>query len=405
MYYSSIGILAFLILIFDNFNILKTSPEKTKSPSHKAYKTFLLGVMGYYITDVLWEPLYALRLTTLVFIETGIYFAIMGLSVFLWTKYIIIYLGKKDRFELFLKYCGRLLLAVQIIILIINSFVPIAYWFDELGIYQTGVARHVNLLMQLIMFLIVVIYVFITLPKSSGSLKRRYSAIGTFSLIMIVFIVLQSLFPLMPFYAAGYMLGTCLLHTFVLEDEKEVRRIELENLMKVEQIQEVELGTTRRLAYSDPLTGVKNKMAYIDDVNGIDQRISDNFLTDFALVVFDVNDLKKVNDTKGHEAGDQYIKNASTIICNKFKHSPVYRIGGDEFVTFLSGEDFTNCKKLLKEFNEEIHENLKNGDIVISSGFAEFNQQKDKSYLHLFDRADKNMYKCKQKLKALKEQH
>ena len=138
--------------------------------------------------------------------------------------------------------------------------------------------------------------------------------------------------------------------------------------MKVEELQEFELGTTRRLAYTDPLTGVKNKMAYIDD------------------------------------AGDQYIKTAAAIISEQFKHSPVYRIGGDEFVAILRDKDYKNHIEILKSFNAKMEENVKTGDIVISCGFSEFIPHQDKSLLRIFERADKRMYERKKLLKELKHQ-
>jgi len=114
---------------------------------------------------------------------------------------------------------------------------------------------------------------------------------------MIIFIALQASNPYMPYYSIGCMLGTCLLHTFVLEDEKNDRREQLESILKVEEIQEMELGKTRKMAFSDPLTGVKNKMAYLEDVGSFEQKIEDGFLHDFGLVVFDLNEHKFSVDT------------------------------------------------------------------------------------------------------------
>lgn len=66
---------------------------------------------------------------------------------------------------------------------------------------------------------------------------------------------------------------------------------------------------------------------------------------EFALLVADVNGLKEANDALGHESGDQLIKNTSRCICKIFEHSPVFRIGGDEFVVILTGEDYVCVQK------------------------------------------------------------
>ena len=83
----------------------------------------------------------------------------------------------------------------------------------------------------------------------------------------------------------------------------------------------------------DSLTGVGNKTAYIKKTNEINEQIRNGF-KDFAVVMIDINGLKAVNDNYGHANGDLYIKGCCHIICEVFKHSPVYRIGGDEFAVF-----------------------------------------------------------------------
>ena len=74
------------------------------------------------------------------------------------------------------------------------------------------------------------------------------------------------------------------------------------------------------------LTGVKNKNSWQEDVSGIEKRLEDGVLKDFGLIIFDVNGLKLVNDSKGHEEGDRLLKSGCKIICQIFKHSPIYRI-------------------------------------------------------------------------------
>jgi len=403
MYYSSIGIIALLILILNNFFILTQSSNKELNIAHKAYKIFLFGVAVFYLFDIIWGPLYTLKLVRINYINTYIYFLAMAISVLLWTKYIIIYTNDNNAFSRFIIIAGQTFLIIEIIILIINIFFPIAFSFDADGTYHSYIARNITLIFQIFMFLIINFYMLFIASRYEGNIKRRHIAIGIFCSFMVIFISLQVFYPLMPFYSIGYMLGTCLLHTFVLENENQARRKQLESILKVEKIQEFELGTTRKLAYSDSLTGVKNKMAYIEDIGGIDKRIEDNFLSNFGVIVFDLNNLKTINDTKGHDAGDTYIKNASSLICDKFKHSPVYRIGGDEFVVFLSGEDYRNRIKLLKDFSNMMEENTKKDEIVISFGFAAYQPAKDKSFLNLFNRADKKMYKHKQFLKSIQK--
>ena len=100
-----------------------------------------------------------------------------------------------------------------------------------------------------------------------------------------------------------------------------------------------EIREISRMTYKDGLTGVGNKAAFMRDTALNDEKILKGD-TSFAVVMVDVNNLKYVNDTYGHEAGDKYILGCCRMVCGVFKHSPVYRIGGDEFAVILTGEDF-----------------------------------------------------------------
>lgn len=162
-----------------------------------------------------------------------------------------------------------------------------------------------------------------------------------------------------------------------------------------------ELGEVRSVAYRDSLTGVKSKNAYADWVAGINDRISHGAIAEFAVVVFDLNDLKRVNDTQGHEAGDEYIRQGCMLACRHFKHSPVFRIGGDEFVAILEGKDFEQRQFLIMAFNEEVELNLKEDKPVVAAGMSDFRRDEDLLYLDVFVRADANMYHRKEVLKAL----
>ena len=147
----------------------------------------------------------------------------------------------------------------------------------------------------------------------------------------------------------------------------------------------------------DALTGVKNKHAYLATEVIMDHQIADQFQQPFALVIFDVNDLKKVNDTAGHQAGDQYLRDTCEIICTIFKHSPVFRVGGDEFAVVVEGKDYTRLEELLDEVNRHNEEAIRNGGVVIACGMARY--ENDECVAEVFGRADHNMYENKNELK------
>ena len=399
MHYSEVGVLSLLIHLIINFNILFKRIPSDRIPASLAYKKFLYTLIVFYIVDITWGILTCFNLKYISFYETEIYFMVMAFVILQWTRFVIEYIKDRIGFTIFLKYCGAIFIAAQTVILIINIFIPIAFWFDDNGNYHTGRARHFSMLFQFLMFLATTIYMTAAVFKTSGKIKLRYRAIEMFGIVMTIFIALQFLDFNTPFYSIGFLLGTCIIHTFVVEDERSSRQEELHRLMQIEKIQEIEISSARQIAFRDPLTGVKSKAAYQEDCQGIDNRTKKGLLDDFGLIVFDVNDLKKTNDTKGHEEGDKIIRAASNIICQTFKHSPVYRIGGDEFVAFLLGEDYKNKSRLLAAFNKKIDDNKKQGLVVISDGFADFKAEKSASFAELFKIADKRMYERKKELK------
>ncbi len=163
------------------------------------------------------------------------------------------------------------------------------------------------------------------------------------------------------------------------------------------------LNTEKELARRDELTGVRNKTAY----NELERAIQENMdsgteQVPFALVVCDANDLKRVNDTEGHTAGDEYIKASAKLLCEIFDHSPVFRVGGDEFVVFLRGNDYSNREKLMKMLRDRALENTRLGTgPVLASGMSEHDPGGDRSVSDIFSRADKKMYNNKQMLKGI----
>ena len=109
---------------------------------------------------------------------------------------------------------------------------------------------------------------------------------------------------------------------------------------------ELQIGRLSKEAKKDMLTGVGSKAAYDSKVNLLNASMSEGDM-EFALVMVDMNRLKDINDSCGHKAGDQYIRGCCRMVCEVFKHSPVYRIGGDEFIVVLQGHDYKERQALV----------------------------------------------------------
>ncbi|MBR4456898.1 MAG: GGDEF domain-containing protein [Solobacterium sp.] len=165
-----------------------------------------------------------------------------------------------------------------------------------------------------------------------------------------------------------------------------------------------ELGNTKETMYRDPLTGVKSKHAFAEKSEELNDLIEHQEMQDFAVVICDVNDLKVINDKHGHKYGDEHLKKASTTICRIYKHSPVFRIGGDEFLVILEGEDYTRRNELLETLKQTSEENIHIGlqEAVISGGMSDYRKDSDSTLAQIMERADVWMYEEKKRLKQMR---
>lgn len=158
------------------------------------------------------------------------------------------------------------------------------------------------------------------------------------------------------------------------------------------------------LAYRDALTGLRNVTSYNSWVKDFDKKIQEQE-EGFAVIVFDINYLKEVNDHYGHDIGNKLIIAVGKIIGDTFYRSPVFRIGGDEFVAVIQNKDLAECDDLMKRLDSECASQfLEIGEekisISVARGLAEYNPENDESFADVFKRADDAMYKNKRVMKS-----
>lgn len=179
-----------------------------------------------------------------------------------------------------------------------------------------------------------------------------------------------------------------------------LRRARNQVMTMAEQVSQISVT-----AYTDSLTGVKNKAAYQKISQDLENDI-DNNQARFAIVMIDINRLKQVNDTYGHEKGDLYIKGSCKMICDIFKHSPVYRFGGDEFVVVLKGDSYEEREELVEKARDAFNKSGGRVDLQpwerysAATGMSEYKGELGERVDNVFKRADKNMYDYKIKMKA-----
>ncbi|MBO4387809.1 MAG: GGDEF domain-containing protein [Treponema sp.] len=667
MSYSIISVLALVLNIIINHEGLrhfKISSKEQESEQLTAirYSHFLTVATCYFIADIAWGLLYDYRamqsVRTFLFLDCTLYFAFMFLTIVTWMRYIVAYLNKKGRLSKILLRSIWILLLLGLIYLIANCFHPLIFSFNAEHEYAPKPGRHIVFILNGILYMLTMVYVFYSACRTNTRNKARYIAVGSTCLAMNLFMVLQILDPSYPFYAMGLLIGICAIHSFVEAGEMKEKEIydhiatslaedyeamyyidietgeylefsttqeydsmnvpiksrdfyaevqtnienyahpddrefakslhlketmlknlegkksysykyrvmvggqpkhfqftvmkandnrnfilyvkDIENAITAEtmrfenqknhvtfsQVAEIlainydviyyvnakdssyiiyecrniygnpdmqksgddfftdaknniskivynsdrelvlafidkdhiistlnnhkscsidyrimafkkthyaritvrksadgshyimgveniddevkkekrhlkELNTEKELARRDELTGIKNKTAYNELEKSVQTNMDNGMdYLPFGLVVCDANNLKRINDTEGHVAGDEYIKKSAMLLCDTFVHSPVFRFGGDEFVVFLRGNDYLNKEKLMESLHAQVMENLKKGSgPILASGMAEYTPKKDTLFSEVFDRADKEMYKNKRKLK------
>ena len=328
MLYSSAGLLALIISIIINHDVMFRNSDHNIIPSRSQYRGFLFNLLFYYVTDILWGILYENNLTTLTYIDTALYFFFMASSIFMWTRYAVSYLDAGSSFGKFLKNLGWIFFSFECIVIVLNFFFPVLFSFDEAGAYHAESMRYLTLSVQVLMFVITAIYALFTARHSTGARKSRHYTIAAFSIAMTAFIIAQVNYPLLPLYAIGAMLGTCVLHSFVLENEKEEYRGTLE-----ERLQENILKGN----YYDLLTGLPG-MTYFYELIGSRRQEMFREGKKPVFLFFDLNGLKYYNQHWGFAQGDRLLQVFSSLLKKEFEMDNCSRFGQDRFVVFTEKE-------------------------------------------------------------------
>ena len=545
MYYSAIGTLAALILLIENFDILLNLNRAFEQRVLKKYRRFLVAILFYYVTDILWGYFEKHKLATLLFADTSVYFIVMAVGVTCWTRYCVEYLNENNLFCRIFIIGGRLVSAGATFLVAANLITPVLFTVDEDCVYHVLPFRYYLLIGQIVLLISISVYAMISIIRQYGKSDkvRRYRTLWLFGMIMSACLIAQIWNPDLPLYSVGYLLGTSIIRTFVIGDEKEEYRQKLEqvaltadkarqklaeermaeertaytrinaltgnfiviyivvpstgryreyssaggyesfsipkegldffaasreNVRKVihpadldrflsvftmdnvlseirknnlfainyrmmidgkpryvqlkaamidekdgqrlivgvndidsvvrhEEEYRKQLAEARNEVNIDALTGVWSKHAFLEAEDRLNSRIKEHEDIRFAVVICDVNGLKHINDTFGHKAGDQYIRDAANVIHTVFRDSKIYRVGGDEFAVIVLGQEYDDIDNLLGKIREHNLQAILEKNVVIACGMSRFSN--DDNVALVFERADQNMYEDKNELK------
>ena len=157
-------------------------------------------------------------------------------------------------------------------------------------------------------------------------------------------------------------------------------------------------------AFKDQLTQLGNRGAFFVEEESININIAKSEQQQFAVVIADINNLKEINDTFGHNVGDMLIQNAGRYLKKAFPNQDIYRIGGDEFAVILRGEGYLCRDRLIKNARDNsikavTVEDVMDGKISMAFGIAEYESGIDTVVSDVAKRADEQMYKSKAYIK------
>ena len=153
-------------------------------------------------------------------------------------------------------------------------------------------------------------------------------------------------------------------------------------------------------AFQDELTGLENRAAYLDCVQALNPRAG------YALAMIDVNFLKRVNDTYGHDQGNIYLRRSADTMVAAIGRERLYRIGGDEFVAVFEGGDVQNAPAMLRAFKADMARQAQDPSlqpwerVSAAVGLAVYDPEQDHTDADVLSRADKEMYQDKLAMKA-----
>lgn len=283
-----------------------------------------------------------------------------------------------------------IVMTVNVVLEVVSLFNGMIFYISERGFFHRGSAYWIYLLFCGISFLYIM-SVFILI-----GIRSKLQNMITMLLIASIVIVGQGANILNGNINSGYF-SICVTATLLY--------IFIQNMFRHVMLEKID--REKDISSHDALTRVMSRNPFDRKAADLDRLIQeDPDSVRFAICECDLNNLKLVNDSFGHDAGDLYIINCCKLICDIFKHSPVYRIGGDEFVAVLQSDDYDNLE-LLKRivtstcFDEATKAVSLSERKSFAAGFAVFDPKHDNSFADVMKRADIEMYSNKKMLKSL----
>ena len=220
-FYSSIAGIALVVHLIINWRQLVNWRSVNSRAGANEFRHFLVCLLFFFVWDVLWGVFAHLRWNRLLYADTVVFFMTMALSVYAWTSFIAAYLKMDGRLRAYLLWAGRGLLAFFAIGLVVNGFTGIFFTVDPQCVYKAGPLRQLAFVLLIAFNALNSVVTLLKLLRTEGAIRRRYKMVFAFGITMTAAIVIQIGDAFLPLYSIGCLFGCCLLHVFVVEDERD----------------------------------------------------------------------------------------------------------------------------------------------------------------------------------------
>lgn len=353
------------------------STGKSQNPVEHSYRVLLAWVIFFSLQDVVWGICGASIncRADYFFLSSTVFHVSAAVTTYFWLEFVLVYMGSFVKLSKLYRGWGALVVLVAVIMTTLNFRYPVIFSIRD-GIYCTEAFRPLSFTNQYITYIATGVLAGIhIMTAKSRELRKQWLIVLIFAMAPSSCGFFQLRYPDGPFHTIGYLLACIVIHVFIISKQKEEK-------LKV-------ISTT------DGMTGLLNRRAYDTAIREMeDERMA----MDLVYVSMDVNGLKDVNDSLGHQAGDELLKGAADCLKEIFgRYGTVYRIGGDEFSALLEC-DSNMLQEALTEF-ENFTSNWK-GDFVkemsISCGVASRTEFPLMKIRELSIQAEMRMYQKKQ---------
>lgn len=345
-------------------------------------------------TLIKWMSLFCITGSVWTFVSSGaLVFANVSFKVMYVIEYMALYVALYSLFSYWV--CEIELNSKQKRITDIMKIIFIVYYVVAISLHMLGITTVYSILV-LIQSYGIICAVYMCIIGIRVSLRKGISnrkMIVSFIIIILLFLI--CLHEIIRANMQGFSFKNSMLPYFVLCFAF-VSIVRFINRAIKGYVDEYKVESLKKLAYTDVMLGINNR----NSCEKYFKSIMKDAENKYYMLMFDINGLKKINDTMGHQAGDSLIKGFSKLLVKAFDNNNNFigRMGGDEFIVIMQGDDDYISNGLIRLDEYVKKENLQGNNgfsMSYSYGKASCDRSKDENVWKKYSEADEKMYDMK----------